>query len=243
MQELKAKVLAEMHRPAALGNVSFVSPDVQCPKKPKGRKPRKTTEKAEKTATAVPPRPSAAACGFSTVGMSDKDVYEKLKQTYGDEAGSSGKDTKKRSSSAGKKLEDSKQVEQDAELGTKKRGKSKSSSQQVEHGSKDEIEAPEAPPVQAKKRRRKGNKGKRAHEEEPAASSKRTRKEPKDRSRKSNRNEATQAEMEEAKRLEDIAARKARTSRKSSAYHKAVLAAKKNGASKEEQVAAGKAVS
>lgn len=247
---MKAKVLAEMQRPAALDTAAFVSPGVQCPTKPKGRKPKavKKTEKTAETASAsdVPPRPSAAACGFSTVGMTDKEVHDKLQQMYGDSYGNAAT-KKQRSSSAGKaKLEnvhDSKQVKQDAERGTKKRDKSNSNNkkEQVERESQVEIEAPEVPAV-AKKRRRKGTKGKRVRTEEPAGPSKRARNGSK-KARKSNANEPTKEEMEEAQRLEAIAARKARISRKSSAYHKAVLAAKKTGASKEEQVAAGKAVS
>lgn len=186
-----------------------------------------------------------AACGFSTVGMTDKEVHDKLQQMYGDSYGNAAT-KKQRSSSAGKaKLEnvhDSKQVKQDAERGTKKRDKSNSNNkkEQVERESQVEIEAPEVPAV-AKKRRRKGTKGKRVRTEEPGPS-KRARNGSK-KARKSNANEPTKEEMEEAQRLEAIAARKARISRKSSAYHKAVLAAKKTGASKEEQVAAGKAVS
>ena len=65
-------------RPSCLSGNAFVHPDVQCPPKRRGRKPgaKKTTK--EEPEERVTSRPSAAACGFSTVGMSDKEVMEKI---------------------------------------------------------------------------------------------------------------------------------------------------------------------
>lgn len=45
--------------------VEILDPETQCPQKPRGRKPKST-------------RPSAAACGFNTEGMTDEQVLAKL---------------------------------------------------------------------------------------------------------------------------------------------------------------------
>lgn len=65
--------------------VAFVHPDTQCPKKPKGRKPK--VPKAEPVPMAASSRPSAAACGFSTHKMTDEEVFQRIaSHAHGDSA-------------------------------------------------------------------------------------------------------------------------------------------------------------
>lgn len=68
-------------RPSCLNGNSFVHPDVQCPPKRRGRKPGTKNTTKEEPQERVTCRPSAAACGFSTVGMSDAEVMEKINKT------------------------------------------------------------------------------------------------------------------------------------------------------------------
>lgn len=66
---------------------TFVQPDVQCPKKPRGRKKAKKAvdgdggEKASSSnSSSTSLRPSAATCGFSTAGMSLAEIMTKLNE-------------------------------------------------------------------------------------------------------------------------------------------------------------------
>lgn len=113
-QELAKELKNGLQRPGCMDECSFVQPDTQCPKKPRGRKKKgtktdtatvaeptevkgQTTTSAEhdevkprkrrgKTASSTEEqlptssRPSAAACGFSTVGMSDGEVDKKIRE-------------------------------------------------------------------------------------------------------------------------------------------------------------------
>lgn len=244
---VEEKVLSGLGRPA-LG-ASFVKPDVQCPQKPRGRKKKQTSEPPKQV---CPPRPSAAACGFSTEGMSDEEVWKKIKATYGQGAIPSANEgieepsvTTKRKKSIAKDP-----VNTAVETETKKckkarRSKSKKvievENHEVAKASTSSAASSKKPDVKPKKSKRRRRQSKQALAEECNSSSQSRKR----KAGKLSEEEIQQQEKERAAAAKQAAkqAAKARISRKSSAYHKAVLAAKKNGASKEEQVAAGKAVS
>ena len=68
---------------------SFIKPDSQCPKKPRGRKKKqqqaaatdsKTPATSASTSITSKGRPSAAACGFSTEGMTNEDIQKRLEE-------------------------------------------------------------------------------------------------------------------------------------------------------------------
>ena len=203
----------------------FVPATEQCPPKPRGRKPKKT---AEKESQDVGGRPSAAAAGFNTVGMSDQEVKDKVAKYHGTKNG---------------------QKEEIPEVvPTKKRARGK---QNVEDGKVENTGNETCKEKRSKKAAAKA-------ENEAGVSSKRTRKEnagddasvPKKKKKTSagdkeeattrSKSKKTQKTEEEIQAEKKIAA-KARVSRKSAAYHKAVKESKARGESKEEQVKAGKA--
>ena len=72
-QELETKLKEDLERPEGCFPLEFVHPDVQCPKKQRGRK-KKVVEPTPDPL----PRPSAASLGFSTEGMSDEEVARKV---------------------------------------------------------------------------------------------------------------------------------------------------------------------
>ena len=73
-QELERQLMDQLDRPGCIKD-NFVNPDVQCPPKQRGRK--KKVPPASSTSEHKG-RPSAAACGFSTKGMTDQEVHEEL---------------------------------------------------------------------------------------------------------------------------------------------------------------------
>lgn len=88
-QELECKLKEDLQRPDACIPDSLVSPEVQCPQKPRGRKKEESKANSSKDAveTHNSKRPSAAACGFDTTGMSLKDIMKELeKRKNGDES-------------------------------------------------------------------------------------------------------------------------------------------------------------
>ena len=255
VQEVEAQIMAGLKRPTALSRVgkSFVNADVQCPKKPRGRK-KKSNEKPEQVSA---PRPSAAACGFSTEGMSDQEVWKKLQDTYGTTPANEGMEkpsgTNKRKKNAAKdvvstavdntetKKHKKAKVEVEHHDVAKASRASASSREKLDVKPKEPSRASaswhETPDIKPKKSKRKRGPSKQAPAKEPSSSAPA----PKRKAKKLSEDEIQQQEAQRAAAAKQAA--KARVSRKSSAYHKAALAAKKNGASKEEQVAAGKAVS
>ena len=242
VQEVEAQIMAGLKRPTALSRVgkSFVNADVQCPKKPRGRK-KKSNEKPEQVS-------APAACGFSTEGMSDQEVWKKLQDTYGTTPANEGME--KPSGTNKRKKNAAKDVVSTAVDNTETK-KHKKAKVEVEHhdvakasrasASSRESRASaswhETPDIKPKKSKRKRGPSKQAPAKEPSSSAPA----PKRKAKKLSEDEIQQQEAQRAAAAKQAA--KARVSRKSSAYHKAALAAKKNGASKEEQVAAGKAVS
>ena len=84
-QDVASKVLQDLGRPPCVGtSIPFIRPDVQCPQKPRGRKKTIKTAPEPESKPLTTSRPSAAACGFDTVGMSDLEVQQRLQQYYGD---------------------------------------------------------------------------------------------------------------------------------------------------------------
>ena len=81
-QEVAESVKVGLDRPACLKDSGFVHPDTQCPKKPKGRKKKASNkpEAANKPEPSASSRPSAAALGFSTEGLTDKEVETKRRE-------------------------------------------------------------------------------------------------------------------------------------------------------------------
>ena len=82
---MECKLKADLERPEACIPDSFVSPEVQCPQKPRGRKKKNNKESAAVSSkdavdSSKSKRPSAAACGFNTTGMSLKDIMNKLEK-------------------------------------------------------------------------------------------------------------------------------------------------------------------
>lgn len=262
-------------RPSCLSGNAFVHPDVQCPPKRRGRKPgaKKTTK--EEPEERVTSRPSAAACGFSTVGMSDKEVMEKInkpkrsrKDKKGDEDDQ--KNLEEPKTLPEKKTKKTRGRKKDAEADMETNRKRKSGDGFGGNGSSDTHDCGTPDTVEKKPRNtRKSSGSKRAVEDanDPAPKS------------KAKRTKATACETPAHDVCEDAADTapkskpkrskakaceggpppppppgtpatvdtsddpKKRASRKSSAYHCARLKAKKEGASKEEQIAAAKAVS
>ena len=270
-QDLRSKVMGGLDRPKSMQKDGFVPKDIQCPQKPRGRKKSKVPKEQDPE----PPkgRPSAAACGFSTVGMTDEEVQKKLQALKLVPADDTGYTQPKRARSKGEKvLKETGSEGQDAEIKIKK-AKKGSKVDEKEGSSANDLEQEEAKHV--KKRERKV---KRSHETKADQPDKKPRKtsakgdvpnrtpleskasgsadkvlggkERKDKGKKGKANEEraatanTEGERTDAEKA--TAARKAeakaRVSRKSSAYHAAVRAAKQAGKSKEEQVAAGKSV-
>jgi hypothetical protein len=107
LQELAQKLKSDLGRPSCMNADAFIHPDTQCPKKQRGRKKKQSNTQTpsntepevakdqghgeveprkRKGKTALPTgaqnsssdRPSAAACGFSTEGMTDAEVRNKL---------------------------------------------------------------------------------------------------------------------------------------------------------------------
>eukprot|EP00438_Fugacium_kawagutii_P001264 Skav224312 [mRNA] locus=scaffold227:333682:334692:+ [translate_table: standard] len=274
-----------------MDNNTFVQPDVQCPKKPRGRKKAKKAvsgdgiEKASSSSSAKHP-PSAASCGFSTAGMSLKEIMEKLKEQKQQQPETepihtetkSKKSRKAKSMVAGSEQAsgpDTKHTEIEVTKCENSKNHRKRATETepmpsnpaTKTAKRIRKKGPAAEPAQTeplpshpgtKQSKRKSKRAKAAAEpaqeevelEHPQPKRKRSRAA----SATSNQQAeitpteattppATEVETEaEVARAARQASAKAKASRKSSAYHKAVAAAKRNGASKEEQVEAGKAV-
>ena len=71
--------MTALGRPPCLDETpgDFISSDKQCPKKPRGRKPKKNAANDKQS---MESRPSAAACGFSTHNMTDSEVLAKVEK-------------------------------------------------------------------------------------------------------------------------------------------------------------------
>ena len=93
-------------------NTKFVAPAEQCPPKPRGRKPKKTEGKDPKHDGG---RPSAAAAGFNTEGLSDKEVKDLVAKYYGESNGQEQKDNIEEVVSTKKRSRYSKSVEAEVE--------------------------------------------------------------------------------------------------------------------------------
>ena len=101
MQEVEAHVQIVLERPSCMNEPQqFVQPEKQCPSKPKGRKPKTPAAESKQP---VPGRPSAAACGFSTHGMTDGEVAQRLDATYGVGAEGSGPEVNEKLSKTARK--------------------------------------------------------------------------------------------------------------------------------------------
>ena len=229
----------------------FVPADTQCPQKPRGRKKaanktkpsspadtasnlrdakgenvvvqpekkRTRKSKAKNTSNAEPEsipamsRPSAAACGFTTEGLTDSEVMEKLGGDVGLEP------APKRSKGEGKVSRKRKMCPPPMD-----------NEDDVAHAAK-----------VAKVKTSKSTKGKTKASGTGNAPSNETTNSGTASSSTPGNSDATTPTMT-AKELQKVEQRK-KQSRKSSAYHVAVRKAKNEGKTKEEQLAAGKAVS
>lgn len=121
-----------LERPACMqSNTKFVPAAEQCPPKPRGRKPKKTVEKESKHDGG---RPSAAAAGFNTEGLSDEQVKDKIAKYY--------------STSNGQKEEKIEEV-----VPTKKRSRQRKSVE-AEDEKKDQVEKTTVEDAPTKKRAR-----------------------------------------------------------------------------------------
>ena len=274
-QDLRSKVMGGLDRPEGMQQDSFVPKNIQCPQKPRGRK--KT--KVPKEQVPEPPkfvRPSAAACGFSTVGMTDEEVQKKLQDLNLIPADEAGDTQTKRSKKRVKAVEGEKVggEEQEEGIKTKRQKGSKvdeqegSRSSRVEEQPKRKREmkqSHETKTDQLDKKLRKmkngdvpkhtpcgskasGSAGSAGEVFKDKGKKNKGKKDKGKEEGKANEKEAattnTEAELTDAEKAKAArqAEAKARVSRKSSAYHTAVRAARLAGKSKEEQTAAGKAV-
>ena len=108
LQELASQLKSDLERPACMTANMFVNPDNQCPKKPRGRKKKENNNnnnnnnnnpkhsdaiveqpsKSKRRRNAeTQPRPSAAACGFSTEGMTNAEIFQRLEGAVDSEGG------------------------------------------------------------------------------------------------------------------------------------------------------------
>ena len=257
-QEFADLVKTHLERPGCMDGSSFVAPDTQCPQKPRGRKKSKPADPATKTPASERPekskgkpataknaiassRPSAAACGFSTHHMTDEQVAERLEKerlpptehTEPEPAPTKGRTTKKRPAHVEVEADNCIpcKVPKVSQTGKKRGKKNKKDTTEVEHA--------EEKPARSKRSR----KSKPSKNEAPSASS--TTHDTADAAVPANVADPglTEPDPRAEARAAAKAAQKAKFSRKSSAYHKAALAAKKRGATPDEIKAAGKAVS
>ena len=279
LQELAESVKDGFNRPKCMKDNEFIHPDTQCPKKPKGRKkkqavsaagdpkqkpepkkcsrPRKSDYMDQPQQHAASSRPSAAACGFSTLGMTDDQAHAKLAEVEAAlPAETVGKAVpKKRKGKAAEEIE--------------------ATSSKPSKSAKCSKSADEAADACKQPAKRKG-----ADADTAETTSRKKRK-----ARKTNTNPDTAEHAEDAETTHGVpavptmpeaphqdeddqggngqdgngqdgeddddagdeatqiaAAKKQKASRKSSAYHKAAAQAKREGKSREEQKAAGKAV-
>lgn len=206
-----------LERPQCMdGDLSALPPITQCPQKPRGRKPKaKATPKEKAGPEQKAGRPSAAACGFDTIGMTDEEVAERLKQIEAYRK-------KTQRNTAAKRKSKTKDEHDEAKL--VKKEKSKRAKKAVD---------PE--PVEPKTKKQRRSSSSTVGTTKPKVSKKSKKKEPKRKTKKERKGKKCNTAEEGAK-----AARKARVSRKSSAYHKAKKAAASQGLSHEEQIKAAK---
>ena len=272
-QELERQLMNQLNRPECLKD-TFVNPDVQCPPKQRGRKKKATPASSTKEHMG---RPSAAACGFSTQGMTDQEVHEKLaKQRKATE------DDEESPPTTAKRTRKSKATAKSMASGRPKKAKRTRKSKDYDH------ESNENPPAKAKRTRKSKASGDDEKKEIPPTN-------PEPKSTASGHDTIDQAgepcststashvleaeehapttgptdpqaeEQQESNgptgstddvdddRMSTVAAAsaagdaraeaKARYSRKSAAYHRAVKAAKNRGCTDAEAKAAGKVVS
>lgn len=276
-QDVASKVLADLGRPPCVGaRIPFIRPDVQCPQKPRGRKKTIKTAAEPESKPLTTSRPSAAACGFDTVGMSDLEVQQRLQQCYGDNV----PPKPKKGGKVGDKVDNPDGVEhpkvepasvtktermakkakgstetmvepiEPAALATRSKRKAKGGDMKANAANENNaepVEPAELATRTTKRRRRtaKGKKGKRAHvvedvegcnDQEAKAA----------RKRNTTATSARSSSSTPAPAVEPVdpkAETKARVSRKSAAYHRAVKAAEREGKTKMEAKELGKIVS
>ena len=138
-QELERQLMNQLNRPECLKD-TFVNPDVQCPPKQRGRKKKATPASSTKEHMG---RPSAAACGFSTQGMTDQEVHEKLaKQRKATE------DDEESPPTTAKRTRKSKATAKSMASGRPKKAKRTRKSKDYDH------ESNENPPAKAKRTRK-----------------------------------------------------------------------------------------
>ena len=228
-------------------SAEFVAKQTQCPDKPRGRKPS---------------RPPAAALGFSTVGMTDEEVANKVRLII-EEANKNkegpAKGRKRSESKAARntykatweeKSRSSKAASSHMPLGDKEEESAhvveKPSRKRKQKLRQEEVEEQEDKTKTTRKSRRKND-----EDEDVVDQPVKRRKKNTDIIEKPNSNKqakdskgAKGKKHEEPKTSKDLTAaeRKARVSRKSSAYHIAKRLAKEQGLSKEEQTKAAKEV-
>ena len=233
-----------LERPQCMdGNLGALPPITQCPQKPRGRKPKaKATPKQEAA------RPSAAACGFDTVGMTDDEVAKRLKQNKEPCPSSTRKKTPKNSGAkrdsipgaAGtlnKKPKVSPQEQEEDEHDDKAKAAKKGRGKRV----KKDKKAVDPEPVEPKTRKPKRSSSSMAGTTKPKVRNTSEKKTQQNNKKNQNKSKKKQSSEKRNTAEEDAkAARKARVSRKSSAYHKAKKAAASQGLSPEEQIKAAK---
>ena len=234
-----------LERPQCMdGNLGALPPITQCPQKPRGRKPKaKATPKQEAA------RPSAAACGFDTVGMTDDEVAKRLKQNKEPCPSSTRKKTPKNSGAkrdsipgaAGtlnKKPKVSPQEQEEDEHDDKAKAAKKGRGKRV----KKDKKAVDPEPVEPKTRKpKRSSSSSMAGTTKPKVRNTSEKKTQQNNKKNQNKSKKKQSSEKRNTAEEDAkAARKARVSRKSSAYHKAKKAAASQGLSPEEQIKAAK---
>jgi len=287
-QEFADVLKTSLHRPDCMTKVEVVPALVQCPQKPRGRKkaqksepskpssvdkepetePKTTVEQPERrksksrkvaaVETVGSNRPSAAACGFSTEGMTDAQVAERLESQHASTDIELSAPKKKQRKA---KRSNKRQVETTDVIPSKA---ASSSNQEL---------SPSKSDPQPAKRRRTRSKAAKVKSHAPGASTDASTGAAASAAMTTSAGENGQESIAEATHVpepngdvpadneaiasnpametpapadpqaEARARTKAKQSRKSAAYHRAALAAKKLGATKEEISAAGKAVS
>ena len=248
------QILQDLQRPSCMDAKGFVNPDRQCPKKPRGRKPKVPKNETEPPATAAAAAsetdkhksstmdsiPSAAACGFSTAGKTKEQIAALLAGQVEEKAGNPTKASEgSKAAAAPTETADVKGLEKRAK-GQKEKRSTSSTAPAVDPASLDEPKRKKSKTSKCEDtagntsggRKRKGHQQSTKESEPSKKASKR-------KSRKGKTLKKKKSKMALLKKAEA----KAKASRKSSAYHKAVLAAKKIGADVPAQREAGRAVS
>ena len=225
-EDVAEKLKTTLKRPNCTAS-NFVNPDVQCPKKPRGRKKQAPKTNEPNNADGKPAdsfrRPSAAACGFSTVDMTDAEIEQALEQALhtNNDKGRRKRSVKAKDATAAANVETNNE-------GSKRRKTTKTAdSEPVE-------------PKAKKPRTRKAKESKEIAADKPSVTASAV---AKGKSSQPSKLTSTAANTDNSAPEDAKQQAKALASRKSSAYHKAKREAKKNGKTDEEAKLAGKEVS